>query len=87
MYQESWMDWKAGYDEETGLTEPLLSDKEEQEKDLSTDVITPTEASWQIGVQVFFPYIIAGLGMVAAGIVLDIVQVGQKDTCENYSIQ
>eukprot|EP00918_Siedleckia_nematoides_P055226 GHVU01120461.1.p1 GENE.GHVU01120461.1~~GHVU01120461.1.p1 ORF type:complete len:524 (+),score=27.86 GHVU01120461.1:192-1574(+) len=32
------------------------------------------EASWQIALQVFFPYMVAGLGMVAAGMVLDIVQ-------------
>ena len=33
------------------------------------------EASWQIAIQVFFPYLIAGFGMVGAGMVLDIVQV------------
>ena len=80
---------EGGFDEETSLTEPLLSDedsnssgnnntkkKKKEQKDFSLDVsITPTEASWQVGLQVFFPYIIAGLGMVAAGIVLDIVQV------------
>ena len=77
----------GGYEEETSLTEPLLSDddirskknnniQKKKEKDLTPDVaITSSEASWQIGLQVFFPYIIAGLGMVAAGIVLDIVQV------------
>ena len=77
----------GGYEEETSLTEPLLSDddirskknnniQKKKEKDQTTDVaITSSEASWQIGLQVFFPYIVAGLGMVAAGIVLDIVQV------------
>lgn len=34
-----------------------------------------TETWWQIGLQVFFPYIVAGLGMVGAGVVLNIVKV------------
>lgn len=34
-----------------------------------------TEPWWQIGLQVFFPYIVAGLGMVGAGVVLNIVKV------------
>ena len=43
----------------------------------------PDEASWQIALQVFFPYIIAGLGMVAAGMLLDVVQVSWTRTVEN----
>ena len=34
----------------------------------------PKESWISISVQIFFPFIIAGLGMVGAGIVLDIVQ-------------
>jgi solute carrier family 41 len=33
------------------------------------------ESWYSIAIQVFIPFIIAGLGMVAAGVVLDIVQV------------
>ena len=33
------------------------------------------EASWSIGLQVFIPYVIAGFGMVSAGLLLDYVQV------------
>ncbi len=75
-------------DEANSLTEPLLSDEDREAKPKSNnnnqkasggsgaaEVVTPTEASWQVALQVFFPYVIAGLGMVAAGIVLDIVQV------------
>jgi len=69
--------------EETMLTEPLLSKTEDSdmECDVSAEreyveevVVEPDEASWQIGIQVFIPYLIAGFGMVGAGIVLDIVQ-------------
>lgn len=33
------------------------------------------EGFWPLAFQIFFPFLIAGLGMVGAGIVLDIVQV------------
>ena len=36
------------------------------------------ETFWTITIQVFFPFLIAGLGMVGAGLVLDIVQVGSE---------
>lgn len=36
------------------------------------------EASWQIALQVFLPYLVAGLGMVGAGLVLDNVQVSHS---------
>ena len=70
--------------QETSLTQPLLDSSSEEE------ITSPTaasnlrqppmleeqdEASWQIGLQIFFPYIIAGFGMVGAGMVLDHVQV------------
>jgi hypothetical protein len=34
-----------------------------------------TESVWSISVQVFIPFLVAGLGMVGAGLVLDVVQV------------
>jgi solute carrier family 41 len=33
------------------------------------------ETVWSISVQVFIPFLVAGLGMVGAGLVLDVVQV------------
>ena len=42
------------------------------------DVIIQKKETWfGIGLQVFFPYIIAGFGTVGAGMVLDIVQVSK----------
>lgn len=38
---------------------------------------TEEESSIAIGLQVLFPYLLAGLGMVMAGLVLDHVQVGR----------
>lgn len=40
----------------------------------SSDEAVMAESSWQIGRQVFFPYIVAGLGMVGAGVVLNLVK-------------
>lgn len=41
------------------------------------------ESSWIMAFQVLLPYLVSGLGMVAAGIVMDIVQVWKKNkkTC------
>lgn len=33
------------------------------------------ETSWTIGIQVLLPYLVSGLGMVAAGLLMDVVQV------------
>jgi len=44
-------------------------------KDSSVTVEENEEGFWLITFQVFFPFLIAGLGMVGAGLVLDIVQV------------
>lgn len=70
--------------------QPLLSQSDSDSVDLTQDISTsldtkvqvPTdEASWQIALQVFFPYIIAGFGMVAAGMLLDKVQVYHLIEC------
>ena len=60
---------------------PLL-DSSEGEEEIDEGIVTakrqeedPQEAAWQIAVQVFIPYLVAGMGMVAAGMVLDYVQV------------
>lgn len=39
------------------------------------------EPWWQIALQVFFPYIVAGLGMVGAGAVLNVVKVKVITIC------
>lgn len=39
------------------------------------------ENSWTIALQVLLPYLLSGLGMVAAGIVMDKVQVCKKKKC------
>lgn len=66
--------------DQTSLTTPLMSRDEicaspdvvieEDTRDIRVD-----ESWWTIGLQVFFPFIIAGFGTVGAGMVLDIVQV------------
>lgn len=65
-------DWN--HNEETDESETMLlnnlkmvTDPQEEEEN--------EESFWLITFQVFFPFLIAGLGMVGAGLVLDIVQV------------
>jgi hypothetical protein len=70
--------------DQTSLTTPLMSRDEicaspdvvieEDTRDIRVD-----ESWWTIGLQVFFPFIIAGFGTVGAGMVLDIVQVSRLD--------
>lgn len=45
------------------------------------------ENSWLIGLQVLLPYLLSGLGMVAAGIVMDKVQVCKKKKNAIMSLQ
>ena len=59
-------------DDEDADLEPLI-EREDEEPDVKFQ--PADETSLTIALQVFLPYIIAGLGMVGAGIVLDIVQV------------
>lgn len=52
--------------------------------DVSTDRVPAPpsplkETSFSIGLQVLFPFLLAGFGTVAAGMVLDIVQVGTEE--------
>ena len=72
-------------EEETSLTVPLITKSDDEEFDTPEVRVEEAqmsevadESSWQIGFQVFFPYIIAGFGMVAAGMLLDVVQVRWK---------
>jgi len=44
------------------------------------------EKSWIIAAQVLLPYLVSGLGMVAAGMVMDIVQVWKTRALECVSV-
>ena len=62
---------------------PLLEDQGPD--DFTTEIsgtidTTIEEGSFAIGLQVFFPFLIAGFGTVSAGILLDVVQVGTFST-------
>ena len=69
--------------EMSSLTEdevPLTLESQQDSEDGLIELRKPSrgagEESWfSIAVQVFFPYLVAGFGMVGAGIVLDVVQV------------
>lgn len=65
-------DWENS---EEGECEVML--KTSSPKAINDDVVEEEteEGFWLLAFQVFFPFLIAGLGMVGAGIVLDIVQV------------
>ena len=65
--------------ENTADTQPLLepgSDDNEEPVPSVSVIEQSEETSLSIILQVTLPYIIAGFGMVLAGMVLDIVQVG-----------
>ena len=61
------------------LMEIDLDNNEEEDSslisNLTVDVTSTTESSFFIALQVFFPFFAAGLGTVAAGLLLDHVQV------------
>lgn len=57
----------------------LLSQKQPAEAKVAMAKLQE-ESAIAIGLQVLFPYMLAGMGMVLAGLVLDYVQVGQTGT-------
>uniref|UniRef100_T1JLE6 SLC41A/MgtE integral membrane domain-containing protein n=1 Tax=Strigamia maritima TaxID=126957 RepID=T1JLE6_STRMM len=60
-----------------GKIQPLCARDRSEERDIKvskTSTNVHEEAAWSIALQVFIPFLIAGFGMVGAGIVLDIVQ-------------
>jgi solute carrier family 41 len=59
-----------------GETHQLLDVTAPQSKMMTRATHEETENVWSISVQVFIPFLVAGLGMVGAGLVLDVVQVG-----------
>lgn len=56
-----------------GYKQTAVAKRSVVESDLDFDS-KPEEAAWMIALQVFIPFLIAGFGMVGAGLVLDIVQ-------------
>jgi solute carrier family 41 len=58
-----------------GETHQLLDVTAPQPKVMTRALHEDTENVWSISVQVFIPFLVAGLGMVGAGLVLDVVQV------------
>jgi len=62
------------------VLEPLITDPNERGtttllKDDSSKDLEREETSFAIALQVFFPFLVAGFGTVAAGLLLDVVQV------------
>ena len=72
--------------EETSLSQPLLPSSERliDEDEAETEAVIPHESSLMIAAQVFLPFLIAGFGTVGAGLVLDMVQVGQIFNVTNF---
>jgi solute carrier family 41 len=63
------------FPERDGETHQLLEMSASQPKMSVRALREETENVWSISIQVFIPFLVAGLGMVGAGLVLDIVQV------------
>lgn len=59
-----------------------LPDVVVETKMLATADPRHSETYLSIAVQVFIPFLIAGFGMVGAGLVLDVVQVSVRSTCD-----
>ena len=69
------------YDESSDQFVPLLKEHSHDEFDTEITGLGDSslkEGSFTIGLQVFFPFLIAGFGTVSAGILLDAVQVSRR---------
>ena len=69
------------YNESSDQFVPLL--EEQRHDEFETEVAgsgesSLEEGSFTIGLQIFFPFLVAGFGTVAAGILLDVVQVSNE---------
>ena len=65
---------------QTSASDARLTDQDTSVELVGKDaeyIKAQNEPSWSICIQVFIPFLIAGLGMVGAGMVLDIVQVSR----------
>uniref|UniRef100_A0A3B1JD13 Solute carrier family 41 member n=2 Tax=Astyanax mexicanus TaxID=7994 RepID=A0A3B1JD13_ASTMX len=76
-----------GQREEDALLENASQSNESDDTSTDQSPVPPAplkETSFSIGLQVVFPFLLAGFGTVAAGMVLDIVQanIGQMDTAK-----
>lgn len=83
-------DEESNSSEETDESESMLLSHLKLTTDQETDNEEEEEGFWLITFQVFFPFLIAGLGMVGAGLVLDIVQVSEANVSssqDTYKIQ
>uniref|UniRef100_A0A9J7Y519 Solute carrier family 41 member n=1 Tax=Cyprinus carpio carpio TaxID=630221 RepID=A0A9J7Y519_CYPCA len=77
-----------GQREEDALLENASQSNESDDTSTDQSPVPPAplkETSFSIGLQVLFPFLLAGFGTVAAGMVLDIVQanIGQMDTAKD----
>lgn len=73
-----------GQREEDALLENTSQSNESDDTSTDQSPVPPVplkETSFSIGLQVVFPFLLAGFGTVAAGMVLDIVQVGVLIKC------
>jgi hypothetical protein len=69
-------------EDDSGISEAteehLLADSREADRPSRTE--PRKETMWHVGIQVFIPFLIAGFGMMAAGLLLDKVQVIDCDS-------
>ena len=77
------MNGDVPYNESSDQFVPLL--EEQRHDEFETEIAgsgesSLEEGSFSIGLQIFFPFLVAGFGTVAAGILLDVVQVSNKCT-------
>ncbi|KAK2713498.1 solute carrier family 41 member 1-like isoform X2 [Artemia franciscana] len=73
----------ADFEKMTHIQMDILRPSDSEVSMEPKDLPVIKETFWTISVQVFFPFLIAGLGMVGAGLVLDIVQ--HWDVFQNVS--
>lgn len=62
------------------VLQPTPQKKKQEEKPKVAVAKVDEESSIAICLQVLFPYLLAGMGMVMAGMVLDMVQVSEKES-------
>ena len=62
-------------DEDSGISEAAEDQLLSESRDAEHKVEPRKETIWHVGIQVFIPFLIAGFGMMGAGLLLDKVQV------------
>lgn len=87
--EDDWIDSEQNMDESDVMLRPEPDGRDGDEdtggRISKTDAIEADEGFWLITFQVFFPFLVAGLGMVGAGLVLDIVQVSYFISILNFN--